>query len=113
MNYTVIDYENWDRKELFELYTTSLKITMNLTVEIDVTNIVKTLTDPLIGNRRLATTFDPDPGAKFVMINKTNELIPHMKSYFGTGSDAVFLDTGDSNSMAIVALYECNSTTLL
>ncbi|MBR3804602.1 MAG: chloramphenicol acetyltransferase [Clostridia bacterium] len=40
MNYTVIDYENWDRKELFELYTTSLKITMNLTVEIDVTNIV-------------------------------------------------------------------------
>lgn len=80
---------------------------------VDVTNIVKTLTDPLIGNRRLATTFDPDPGAKFVMINKTNELIPHMKSYFGTGSDAVFLDTGDSNSMAIVALYECNSTTLL
>ena len=40
MNYEVVDYKNWDRKELFELYTTSLKIVMNLTVDIDVTNIV-------------------------------------------------------------------------
>ena len=40
MNYTVIDFEKWNRKELFTLYTTSLKVSMNLTVELDVAKIV-------------------------------------------------------------------------
>ena len=41
MNYKIIDIENWDRKELYQMYTTTLKVAMNLTVELDVTNLVK------------------------------------------------------------------------
>ena len=41
MNYKVIDIENWDRKKLFKMYTTSLKVVMNLTVEVDVSSVVK------------------------------------------------------------------------
>lgn len=41
MNYKVIDIENWDRKKLFKMYTTSLKVVMNLTAEVDVTKVVK------------------------------------------------------------------------
>ncbi|MBE5743665.1 MAG: chloramphenicol acetyltransferase [Clostridiales bacterium] len=40
MNYKIIDLENWERKDLYKLYTSDLKIVMNLTVEIDVTNLV-------------------------------------------------------------------------
>lgn len=40
MNYTVIDVENWSRRDLFKLYTTDLRIVMNLTVKIDVTNLL-------------------------------------------------------------------------
>ncbi len=40
MNYKVINFENFERKDLFKLYTTDLKIVMNLTVEMDVTNLV-------------------------------------------------------------------------
>lgn len=40
MNYTEIDIENWERKELFTLYTTDLKIVMNMTVDIDITNLI-------------------------------------------------------------------------
>lgn len=40
MNYTEIDVENWSRRDLFKLYTTDLRIVMNLTVEIDVTNLL-------------------------------------------------------------------------
>ena len=40
MNYQVIDFDSWDRKELFTLYTTSLKVAMNLTAEVDVTPII-------------------------------------------------------------------------
>ena len=40
MNYKVIDVANWDRRELFELYTTDLKLVMTMTVDIDVTNIL-------------------------------------------------------------------------
>jgi chloramphenicol O-acetyltransferase type A len=41
MNYKKIDIENWDRRELFKLYTTDLKIVMNMTVDMDVTPLVK------------------------------------------------------------------------
>ncbi len=41
MNYKVIDIENWERKDLYKLYTTELKISINLTVELDVTNLVE------------------------------------------------------------------------
>lgn len=40
MNYKVINFENFERKDLFKLYTTDLKIVMNLTVEMDVTDLV-------------------------------------------------------------------------
>ena len=40
MNYTVIDVENWERRDLFRLYTGDLRIVMNLTVDIDVTNLI-------------------------------------------------------------------------
>ncbi len=40
MNYKIIDIETWDRKELFNMYTTDLKIVMNLTVDLDVTKLV-------------------------------------------------------------------------
>jgi chloramphenicol O-acetyltransferase type A len=41
MNYKVIDIDSWERRELFRLYTTDLKIVMNMTVDIDVTSLVK------------------------------------------------------------------------
>lgn len=40
MNYEIVDINSWDRKELFNLYTTSLKIVMNMTVDLDVTPLV-------------------------------------------------------------------------
>lgn len=40
MNYTKIDIENWERRDLFKFYTTELKIVMNMTVDVDVTNLV-------------------------------------------------------------------------
>lgn len=40
-NYTRIDIEAWDRQELFRLYTTDLKIVMNMTVDVDVTSLVR------------------------------------------------------------------------
>ncbi len=40
MNYTEIDIENWSRRDLFTLYTTDLRIVMNLTVDIDITNLL-------------------------------------------------------------------------
>ena len=41
MNYKIIDLEKFERKDLFKLYTTDLKVAMNLTVEIDVTKLVE------------------------------------------------------------------------
>ena len=41
MNYKIIDLEQFERKDLFKLYTTDLKIVMNITVDIDVTNLVE------------------------------------------------------------------------
>ena len=43
MNYTKIDIESWERRDLFKLYTTDLKIVMNMTVDVDVTNMVTLL----------------------------------------------------------------------
>ena len=40
MNYTKIDVENWERRELFKLYTTDLKIVMNMTVDVDITHFL-------------------------------------------------------------------------
>lgn len=40
MNYTKIDVENWERGELFNLYTNDLKIVMNMTVDVDITNLI-------------------------------------------------------------------------
>ena len=40
MNYTKIDIESWERRDLFKLYTNDLKIVMNMTVDVDVTNLV-------------------------------------------------------------------------
>lgn len=41
MGYRIIDLETWERRELFKLYTTDLKIVMNMTVDIDVTNVIR------------------------------------------------------------------------
>lgn len=41
MNCTKIDVQNWERKGLFTLYTTDLKLVMNMTVDIDVTNLLR------------------------------------------------------------------------
>ena len=38
--YTKVDINSWDRKNLFKLYTTDLKIVMNMTVDVDVTNAI-------------------------------------------------------------------------
>ncbi len=43
MNYTKIDIESWDRRDLFKLYTTDLKIVMNMTVDVDITNMLAEL----------------------------------------------------------------------
>ncbi|MBR5140519.1 MAG: chloramphenicol acetyltransferase, partial [Clostridia bacterium] len=40
MNYTEINVESWERKDLFNLYTTDLKIVMNMTVDVDITSLV-------------------------------------------------------------------------
>ena len=39
MSYRIVDIENWERRDLFKLYTTSLKLVMNITVEMDVTHL--------------------------------------------------------------------------
>jgi chloramphenicol O-acetyltransferase type A len=41
MNCTKIDVQNWERKDLFTLYTTDLKLVMNMTADIDVTNLLR------------------------------------------------------------------------
>ena len=41
MNYKAINIESWERRDLFKLYTTDLKIVMNMTVDFDVTPIVR------------------------------------------------------------------------
>ncbi len=41
MNYTKIDIESWERRDLFKLYTTDLKIVMNMTVDIDITSFIR------------------------------------------------------------------------
>ena len=43
MNYTKIDIEGWERRDLFRLYTTDLKIVMNMTVDVDITNMLAEL----------------------------------------------------------------------
>lgn len=40
MNYTKIDVESWERRDLFKLYTNELKIVMNMTVDVDITNFI-------------------------------------------------------------------------
>ena len=40
MNYTKIDLQTWERRDLFKLYTTDLKIVMNMTVDIDITSLL-------------------------------------------------------------------------
>lgn len=40
MNYTEIDVDSWERKDLFNLYTTDLKIVMNMTVDVDITSLL-------------------------------------------------------------------------
>ncbi len=40
MNDTVIDVDNWERRDLFKLYTTDLRLVMNMTVDIDVTHLL-------------------------------------------------------------------------
>ena len=39
MNYRKIDIDTWERRDLFKLYTTDLKIVMNMTVDVDVTEV--------------------------------------------------------------------------
>ena len=39
MDYSIIDLSKWDRGELFNFYIKKLPIVMNLTVDIDVTNL--------------------------------------------------------------------------
>ena len=41
MNYKKIDIDTWERRDLFKLYTTDLKIVMNMTVDVDVTEVVR------------------------------------------------------------------------
>ena len=41
MNYKKIDLDTWERRELFKLYTTELKIVMNMTVDVDVTPLLR------------------------------------------------------------------------
>ena len=38
--FTKIDIESWERRDLFKLYTTDLKIVMNMTVDVDITNVI-------------------------------------------------------------------------
>ena len=40
MNFTKIDVESWERRDLFKLYTTDLKIVMNMTVDVDITSFL-------------------------------------------------------------------------
>ena len=41
MNYTKIDIDSWERRDLFKLYTGDLKIVMNMTVDVDITPLIK------------------------------------------------------------------------
>ena len=40
IGYKVIDTESWERRDLFKLYTGELRAVMNMTVDIDVTNVL-------------------------------------------------------------------------
>ena len=40
MNYKKIDMATWPRRELYRFYMEDLKLTMNMTVEMDVTHIL-------------------------------------------------------------------------
>ena len=39
--HTEIDVENWERRDLFKLYTGELKVLMNMTVDVDITEFLK------------------------------------------------------------------------
>ena len=39
-NFTKIDMENFERRELFDLYTTDLKLVMSMTNDIDITSLI-------------------------------------------------------------------------
>ena len=41
MNYTKIDLNNWSRAELFNMYIENMRIVMSLTVETDVTQLIR------------------------------------------------------------------------
>ena len=41
MNYKKVDIDSWEHGHLYKLYTTDLKLTMDLTVELDVTRVVE------------------------------------------------------------------------
>lgn len=41
MKFNIIDVENWERKECFEHYFNNAKCTYSLTVNIDITNLIK------------------------------------------------------------------------
>lgn len=41
MNYKKVDIDSWEHGHLYKLYTTDLKLTMDLTVEVDVTRVVE------------------------------------------------------------------------
>ena len=40
MNYKKIDLASWERRDIYKMYTTTLKIVMNMTVDMDVTPLV-------------------------------------------------------------------------
>ena len=41
MNYKKVDIENWERRDIYRMYTTTLKIVMNMTVDVDVSRVVR------------------------------------------------------------------------
>lgn len=43
MNFKKIDMENWDRKEYYNWFTTKNRCKINMTMNIDVTNLIKTI----------------------------------------------------------------------
>ena len=43
--HTEIDVENWERRDLFKLYTGELKVLMNMTVDVDITDFLKEIKD--------------------------------------------------------------------
>lgn len=80
----------------------------------DIKEVLKTvLINPLTENIRLNTMFAPEERVPFIMMNKTNRMLEHTISSFGNRDESMFLNTGDSNSMAILRFYGCDATTLL